>query len=56
MQRAGTVQNFGFQTEGGKLYENALDLTKGTVNNSNVIQETGKKWSAARRGEKNINK
>lgn len=56
MQRAGTVQNFDSQTEGGKLCERASDLTKRTVNNSNVMQETGRKWKAARRGGKNINK
>lgn len=56
MQRAGTVQKFVSRTEGGKLYERALDLTKRTVNSSNVMQETGKKRRAARRVEKNTNK
>lgn len=41
MQRAGTVCSFVCHTEGGKLYKRALDLTKRTANNSNVMQETG---------------
>lgn len=53
MQRAGAVCNFVYHTEGGKLYKRALDLTKRTANNSNIMQETGQKWKAARRGEKN---
>lgn len=53
MQRAAAVCNFVYHTEGEKLYKRALDLTKRTANNSNVMQETGQKWKAARRGEKN---
>lgn len=56
MQRAGAVCSFVYRTEGGKLYKRALDLTKRTANNRNVMQETGQKWEAARRSEKNINK
>lgn len=52
MQRAGAVCSFVYRTEGGKLYKRALDLTKRTANNSNVMQETGQKWEAARRSEK----
>lgn len=56
MQRVGAAGNFVYHTEGGKFYKRALDLTKRTANNSNVMQETGQKWKTARRGEKNINK
>lgn len=56
MQRAGAVCSFVYHTEAGKLYKRALDLTKRTVKNSNIMQETGQKWKAARRGEKNINR
>jgi len=55
-KRAGTVHDFVSQTEGGKLYERALDFTKRTANDSNVMQEAGKKWRAARGGEKYTNK
>lgn len=52
MQRAGADCNFVYHTEEGKLYKRALDLTKRTVNNINVMQDTGQKWKAARRREK----
>lgn len=52
MQRAGAACNFVYHTEGEKLYKRSLNLTKRTANNSNVMQETGQKWKAARRGEK----
>lgn len=57
MQRSGAVCNFDYHSEGGKLYKRALDLTKRTPNNSNVMQETSQKWKAAARGgKKKINK